>query len=315
MRENKADKVLRILDQAQERAREGADIAERIAKPSSFAAAPADGKAQEEGGKEKTAAVGKEGRITGWKALWGKENVDNELPPQLEALRAAAVASSTSSSASTSARPSLLSTILFTDPAPQGLLEGVESHFPHASSAGLVAPPTPFETGREQTLFFKTTSAPASSSGGAASAEVDEIDAKGAVGIALVGNLSGAAQVGSSAAQAAQQIEQQGLKVRTTFEALQPIGPRREITGARGNIISSLEGGNATQQFLRDIQAVDAAPAAGRITGTGSTGAPVKNMERDEAREISKGMRKEDEFYLGIFDQREGGKVSLRSRR
>ncbi|KDN53475.1 hypothetical protein K437DRAFT_265833 [Tilletiaria anomala UBC 951] len=226
---------------------------------------------------------------TGWRQLWGRENITGELPASLETLRH-----------NFAGAPNLLSTILFSNTAPQGLLEGLDLHFPRASCAGVVAPATPFETGRAQTLFFKD-----------AEAGVDEVSADGAVGIALVAG--GGIEAGGAS-----------LKVETKFEGLTEFGPRRAITGARGNIISTLEGGNATQQFLRDIQQASknqqlatkegATMALAREGIEGAELALKTGMSRDEARDISKGMKKEDEFYLGVFECKEGGLPILLAR-
>jgi hypothetical protein len=223
----------------------------------------AEGGQAKNGGIGTTAETDASPETPGWRKVWGKENIFSELPAELERF------------ASEAQKESLLSTILFSDPSPQGLLEGFDVQFPHASHVGAIAPATPFETGRDQTIFFRRSSVE------------DEISSEGAVGLALIGSKAEAAR---------------GLKVSTKFEGLKELGPRRRMTGARGNIISSLEDGNATQQFLRDIQALS---SDNKKSQAGTA------MDKDEARDISKGMNKEDEYYLGVFDEHTDGKVSL----
>lgn len=198
--------------------------------------------------------------------------------------------------------------LYFSDQAPQGLLEGLDAHFPDASSLGLTAPPTPFETGRPQTLLCaRPNVAKSDANAGAAEAE-DAILDKGAVGLALV------AKEGTPA----------GIQVE--YEGLKELGPRREITSARGNIISTLAGQNATQLFLRDIQARDAARRAGSApsaasgskraddnasasaTATATASEPsIEAMSRGLAREIASGVSKEEEFVVGVFDREQPG--------
>lgn len=146
------------------------------------------------------------------------------------------------------------------DARPHGLLEGIDAHFPHASVLGATATLTPFETGREHTLFYDTPEAPR------------KVYEEGAVGVALT------------------HLRPREAVLEVTLEHLAPIGKRLEVSGARGNVISSLDHFNAAQQFLRLLTEKRAA--------TGSTQA----MEVGEVRALSSVVSKDDAFYLGIFE-------------
>ncbi|KAL4401858.1 hypothetical protein ACI68E_001509 [Malassezia pachydermatis] len=89
-----------------------------------------------------------------WQSLWGRENVDGIVPPELADVE-----------------PSEIDAIVFaSDAHPQGLIEGLDTRFPNAHVLGATAALTPFETGREYTLL-----------GG-----YEGIYDKGAVGMALL---------------------------------------------------------------------------------------------------------------------------------
>ncbi|PKI85277.1 hypothetical protein MVES_001303 [Malassezia vespertilionis] len=163
-----------------------------------------------------------------WRTLWGKENIDLSIPPALATGRAPGA-------------------VLFaSDAQPQGLLEGLDAHFPHASVLGTVTAPTPFETGRDHTLFYSTPTA-------------HEICGEGAVGVALYGNA--------------------------------------RIERAKGNILSSLDHGNATQQFLR--MAVQ------------NHGARTREMGDAQVRDLSSQVRKEDEYFVGLYDAAHGSDTDV----
>ncbi|KAN0064725.1 hypothetical protein ACQY0O_001780 [Thecaphora frezii] len=181
-----------------------------------------------------------------WRDVWGRENLSLTLPPELEGVEAKRV----------------VSLLLFTDTSPQGLLEGVEARFPKASVVGLCAPKTPFETGRERTLFRSTPDGE------------DRIYENGAVGVALVAPEGG---------------EEEGrnrMSVEMGVEGLQPFGPRREVTDASGNIISTLAHSNAAHHFLRDLEA------------SPSSSTP---LTPSETRTLASRVSKTDEFYIGLF--------------
>ena len=92
-----------------------------------------------------------------WAPLWGRENVEHQVPAELEALPARDVRA----------------LFLFSDAYAQGLTEGLDFHFSQAHVLGSVAAFTPFVTGREHTLFFQTHT------------HARGIYEKGAVGLAL----------------------------------------------------------------------------------------------------------------------------------
>ncbi|WFD31449.1 hypothetical protein MSPP1_002484 [Malassezia sp. CBS 17886] len=159
--------------------------------------------------------------------------------------------------------PEDVDALLFaTDAQPQGLLEGLDARFPDACLLGAFAPLTPFQTGRELTLLH-----------GAESALINE---DGAVGLALLGARGATA-----------------TRLVRTYAHLEPIGPRLALTGARGNIISSLDGANAAQQFIRLL--AKSPPLAGKTA----------SMRRDEVRTLSSYVDKEAEFVIGVYEDRE----------
>ncbi|KAK0521585.1 hypothetical protein OC834_006602, partial [Tilletia horrida] len=249
-----------------------------------------------------------------WKDLWGRENASGALPDAIAHIPASAH----------------LATLLFSDPAPQGILEGLDAHFPHSSLLGLIAPPTPFESAgqHDQTLLFS--SSPAAAAGAAAAAAAEEKEgpadtfAKGAVGVVLHHPLE---QI-----QADAQQQRRPALDRPFPDGLVPLIPqhtrpssssssshtqstahaerrrRHAITRARGNIISQLNGANAAQAFLADLHA--------RRTTTTSTDEKAKEEEEEEEegeaaltdREMARGAKKEEEFFVGVFrDARASG--------
>ena len=82
----------------------------------------------------------------------------------------------------------------------QGLLEGLDAHFPDASVLGMTATLTPFETGREHTLFYDTPQ------------QSRRVHENGAVGVALYGT------------------SPSNSYVERLYEQLEPVGPRLEVT-------------------------------------------------------------------------------------
>lgn len=103
---------------------------------------------------------------------------------------------------------SILTTLLFSDPSPQGLLEALDSKFNKSSILGLVSPPTPFQTGRSRTMFSNL--------------REDEIHEDGAVGLVLTDGTT--SEIESK--------EESFFKpnVRVDYEGFTTLGPRREIT-------------------------------------------------------------------------------------
>lgn len=77
------------------------------------------------------------------------------------------------------------------------------------------------------------------------------------------------------------------------------------LDSARGNIISTLNSSNATQEFLRDIAA--RSKSEGQAENEASSS---QEMSKDRIRDISKDVRKEEDFYLGVFESKESEKVS-----
>ncbi|EPQ30322.1 uncharacterized protein PFL1_01848 [Pseudozyma flocculosa PF-1] len=218
-----------------------------------------------------TSAADEPAQHTDWRDIWGRENVDGAVPPELDALDP----------------NSVLSLLFFTDPSPQGLIEGFTSRFPRSSVLGLHAPPTPFETGRDHTLLMTLPETSAGGRGGTDAQRGDKIHKDGAVGVALVANVDAQGQ------KASKEIARPSVEVR--YEGLEPFGPRREVTSASGNIITELSSQNAAQQFLRDIQA-RSAPSAG--SSASSTSTP---LSANETRDIASTVKKEEAFYIGFF--------------
>lgn len=205
-----------------------------------------------------------------WRDIWGRENLEGKVPEGLETLDPKSAASF----------------IFFSDTSPHGLMEGLATQFPASSVLGLTAPPTPFETGRDQTLLI---SLPQGSAAGVQ--PHSSIHTDGAVGIALVA---------SNDARDADHLPIPSVK--TDFEGLQPFGPRREITGAQGNIISSLDNANAAQQFLRDIQTrshpLDLDSSKGQ---TSDVQKQAEDMSEQHARQIASKVKKEEDFFIAIY--------------
>ena len=173
-----------------------------------------------------------------WAPLWGRQNVERRIPVELESF---------------ARNPSdIHAFLLFSDAFPQGLLEGLDSHFPNTSLLGTVAAYTPFETGREHTLFYGTST--------------QGVYEKGAVGIAF----------------------RSSARLERTLGGLVSIGPRLAITGAQGNIISSLDHHNATQQLIRLI--------------TGQQKARGEAVQDPQAvRAMASHVRKDDDVFLGVY--------------
>lgn len=205
-----------------------------------------------------------------WRDIWGRENLEGKIPEGLESLDPNSAASF----------------IFFSDTSPHGLMEGLAAQFPASSVLGLTAPPTPFETGRDQTILI---SLPQGGAGGVQ--PHSSIYTDGAVGVALVA---------SNDARDADHLPIPSVK--TDFEGLQPFGPRREITAAQGNIISTLDNANAAQQFLRDIQTrehpldID----AGTVESSSAQKA-AEQMSEQQARLIASKVKKEEDFFIAVY--------------
>ncbi|KAE8244756.1 hypothetical protein A4X13_0g6294 [Tilletia indica] len=210
---------------------------------------------------------GQEEAAPSWKDLWGRENARAELPDSIAKIDTS----------------SHLATILFSDPAPHGLLEGLDSHFPQSSLLGLIAPPTPFESNgrRDQTLLFSH------SAEGGGGGQQQAAFANGAVGVVL--HSSPASSSSTQARPALDRPFPDGLVALPLRNAGD--GRRRHaLTRARGNIISQLNNSNAAQVFLADLHA--------RRTVGSSTSA---QNEQVSDREMASAAGKEEEFYVGVF--------------
>ncbi|TKY86139.1 hypothetical protein EX895_004964 [Sporisorium graminicola] len=206
-----------------------------------------------------------------WRDIWGRENLEGKVPEGLETLDPSSAASF----------------VFFSDTSSHGLIEGLATQFPASSVLGLTAPPTPFETGRDQTLLI---SLPQGSSTGVQ--PHSSIHTDGAVGVALVT---------SNDARHADRLPIPS--VQTAFEGLQPFGPRREITAAEGNIISSLDGANAAQQFLRDIQTREHPPdldTSGKVESSNAQ-KEAEKMSEQQARQIASKVKKEEDFFIAVY--------------
>ncbi|KAK0545122.1 hypothetical protein OC846_005799 [Tilletia horrida] len=206
---------------------------------------------------------------TSWVALWGKENANAELPQQIAKV----------------APQSHLTTILFSDPAPQGLLEGLDANFQKSSLLGLLAPPTPFETnGRDQTLLFTLPGSDAS----------ERAFATGAVGVVLH---NPSAETG--ARPPLDRPFPDGLRSLPLTSAASKSSQtelRHSLTGARGNIISQLNGANAAQVFLSDLHA-----------RTESTSPSGRQSASPSQRDMARGAKKDEEFFVGVYRSQQVG--------
>lgn len=207
-----------------------------------------------------------------WRDIWGRENLEGKVPEGLETLEPSSAASF----------------IFFSDTSPHGLIEGLATQFPASSVLGLTAPPTPFETGRDQTLLISLPQ------GGSAGVQPhSSIHTDGAVGVALVA---------SNDARDADHLPIPSVK--TTFEGLKPFGPCREITAAQGNIISSLDGANAAQQFLRDIQTrghpLDLKTSGSEVQSSDAQ-KEAEKMSEQQARQIASKVKKEEDFFIAVY--------------
>lgn len=209
-----------------------------------------------------------------WRDIWGRENLEGKVPAGLETLDPNSAASF----------------IFFSDTSPHGLIEGLATQFPASSVLGLSAPPTPFETGRDQTLLISLPQ------GGAGVQPHSSIHADGAVGVALVA---------SNDARDADHLPIPS--VTTNFEGLKPFGPRREITAAQGNIISNLDGANAAQQFLRDIKTrshpLDTESSSVKGEGVEEQ---AQSMSEQQARQIAARVKKEEDFFIAVYADKSG---------
>ncbi|SPO27117.1 uncharacterized protein UTRI_10578_B [Ustilago trichophora] len=208
-----------------------------------------------------------------WRDIWGRENLEGKVPEGLETLNPNSAASF----------------IFFSDTSPHGLMEGLATQFPASSVLGLTAPPTPFETGRDQTLLI---SLPQGTPSGVQ--PHSSVHTSGAVGVALVA---------SNDARDADHLPIPSIK--TDFEGLLPFGPRREITAAQGNIISGLDNANAAQQFLRDIQTREHPldlDSTGKVAGS-SAQKQAEQMSELQARQIASKVKKEEDFFIAIYAQ------------
>ncbi|PWY99101.1 LOW QUALITY PROTEIN: hypothetical protein BCV70DRAFT_212470 [Testicularia cyperi] len=193
-----------------------------------------------------------------WKDIWGRENLEGKVPEGLEKL----------------GQHEAASFLFFSDTSAHGLMEGLATQFPASSILGLTAPPTPFETGRDQTILLSRPGGKQPSS---------NIYDSGAVGVALVAARDHKTQQSSA---------DRALPIPS---GLKPFGPRRQVSAAQGNIISSLDGANAAQQFLRDIQ--NRADVGSSSAGASS----VEEQAQQMSEEIASRVKKEEDFFIAIY--------------
>lgn len=217
-----------------------------------------------------------EGNESDWRSIWGKENVAGKLPEGLKDLEPAS---------------HLLTLVLASDASPQGLLEGVDARFHQSPLLGSLASNTVFETGgREATMFHRD----------APTAEARIFD-KGAVGLYLR-TPGGQLETNSTRARPAVDID-------VPWHNLRSLGSRREITRAKGNIVSTLESANACQHFLRDVAARDRRQSGNDGLPTRdedlSMEAKARGMTREEQRLLSKGVKKEEDFWAVVWSSAE----------
>ncbi|PWN24154.1 hypothetical protein BCV69DRAFT_21642 [Microstroma glucosiphilum] len=221
-----------------------------------------------------------------WKNVWGRENAEGKLPEEFDDLKSSS---------------HLLTLILGSDVSPQGLLEGLDSRFPASPLLGSFASNTFFETGgREATLFHRGPSSvprEAEASTGQVKAEEGKIHEKGAVGLFF--RTPGGQDVPVQDGQARPRVD-----VEVPWRSFKPLGARRRVTRAKGNIVSELAGANACQQFLRDVAARDKKPLPVKEEDL-SMEAKARGMDKDEQRLLSKGVGKEEDFWAVLWEQQD----------
>lgn len=157
----------------------------------------------------------------------------------------------------------VIGTLLLSDAAPQGLVEGLVHHFPMSPHLGIIAPPTPFETGRDRTLLYDGPRPGEHGEHGEHAEHIHEIFDQGAVGVALLARTGGAGSgaCADGAGAWARGWDLNGgesvrpvVRVERAYANLHPMGPRRALTGAEGNVISTLDGENAVEQFRQAVE-------------------------------------------------------------
>ncbi|CAO1634489.1 unnamed protein product [Parajaminaea phylloscopi] len=227
---------------------------------------------------------GTEGEI-GWRQVWGRENASGTLPSEFTEV---------------TPESHLLTMVLGSDKAPQGLLEGLDAKYGDETASagssslmGAYASNTFFETGgRDRCMFFRQS----------ASDKSGKIVQDGAVGLVL--SLPKAAGKSSTEPIGAKPR----LSLTTPWRDLITLGSRRRVTRAKGNIVSELDESNACQWFLRDVasrkkagrseESVEAAKAAV------DSQASRKPMDAATQRLLSDSVEKEEEFWAAIWQSK-----------
>lgn len=228
-----------------------------------------------------------------WRSSWGKENKEGLLPPDFDHLKS---------------ENHLLTLLVGSDSAPQGLLEGLEMKYGPSPILGSIASNTFFETGgRERTMFYRglpelgdtKTSKKKKKVGeedGPPAAEAKIFD-KGAVGLTFISP----ANIDATSNRARPRVD-----VEVPWKYLLPLGEgkgsttRRKVTRAKGNIVSELDGGNACQFFLRDVAKRDKS----RLPSSEEEISPevkARTMNVEEQRILSSSVKKEEEFWAVIW--------------
>ncbi|CAD6887816.1 unnamed protein product [Tilletia laevis] len=210
---------------------------------------------------------GQEEAVPSWKDLWGQENARAELPDSI-----AKVGTS-----------SHLATILVSDPAPHGLLEGLDSQVPHSSWLGLIVPPYSLRMnvkGDQTLLFFH-------SAEGQVGGQQQAGFANGAVGVVL--HNSSSSPSSTQARPALHRPFPDGL-VALPLRNARDGRKRHALTRSRGNTISQLNNSNAAQVFLADLHA--------RRTLGSSTSV---QQEQVSERKMASTSGKDEESYAAFF--------------
>lgn len=216
----------------------------------------------------------------GWRQVWGKENFSGALPTQF---------------ADISRDSHLLTVLLASDKAPQGLLEGLDAKYgrgdvPASASSsnplmGSFATNTFFETGgRDRCMFIRQPG----------QGKESQVVQSGAVGFVFALDKASAAQK-----------EKPRLHLTTPWQNMISLGQRREVTRAKGNIVSELQGSNACQHFLRDVaqrrkagRAEESIAEAKEAVENQASGKP---MDAATQRALSESVGKEEEFWAAIW--------------
>ncbi|KAE8225385.1 hypothetical protein CF326_g7878 [Tilletia indica] len=178
-----------------------------------------------------------------------------------------------------------LTTIRCSSPAPHGLLEGLDSHFPQSSLLGLIVTPTPFGSSgrRDQTLHL-------SHSGAGEEEQQQAAFANGTTVIVRV--VSGYT---TNTGPRAIDLLADGL-IALLLRNAEGGSKRHVLTRARGNIISRRNDSNTAQVFPADSH-------ARRAAGSSTGGKEDKVSEQ----EMASAAGEEEKFHVGASKIVDGG--------